>query len=301
MATIKYDVSDVEAGGGGEQPQPGMYKGKIVSVTHRTQKANGDPANDLEVVVDIGGNYSRQWTYIGLNKNTAWKLREFTDAMGLKPKGEIDPKKLEGKPVSVKIAADKDLDGNYRGKIKNLFKPGSTDDVDTDGDAADSYEDWSLEDLKEEIETRGLDLPKGRATKEKLIAVLEADDETAGDDGDDGDGEESTSTNDEYDGWDESDLKEEIENRGIGGNISGRKTKAKMIEALRADDAGAGDDEEGEDTEPDDDYDDWDDDDLKTEFESRNEQGADLKISGRKTREKLLAALREDDKNAEAF
>jgi hypothetical protein len=90
MAVIKYDVSGVEAGGGGEQPQPGLYKGKIVSVTPRKKKSNGDPTNDLEVVVDVGKEYSRLWTYIQLdNPASAWKLREFTDALGLPDKGGL--------------------------------------------------------------------------------------------------------------------------------------------------------------------------------------------------------------------
>ena len=126
MAAIKYDVSDVEAGGGGEQPQPALYKGKIVSVKHREKNARGEACNDLEVVVDVGEEFARLWTYIQLdNPATRWKLREFTDAMGLSPKGTIDPTKLKGKAVTVKVAADTDLDGNYRGKIKNLFLPGS--------------------------------------------------------------------------------------------------------------------------------------------------------------------------------
>src|SRR4051812_46622015 len=129
MATIKVDVTDVEAGGGGEQPQPGLYNGKLVSVTHRDKKSNGDPTSDLEVIVDVGQEYSRLWSYINLESPAArWKLREFLDAVGLPAKVELTPQKLkalQGKLVLAKVVADTDLDGEYRGKVKNLFMPGT--------------------------------------------------------------------------------------------------------------------------------------------------------------------------------
>src|SRR5499427_9699087 len=104
MAVVKYDVSNVESGGGGEQPQPGLYAGKIASINARTEKANGDPVRDLEVVIDVGEEYARLWTYVktpdDANYNEAahgWKLRELTDALGLQPKGQFDTAKQVGK------------------------------------------------------------------------------------------------------------------------------------------------------------------------------------------------------------
>jgi hypothetical protein len=295
MAVIKYDVSGVEAGGGGEQPQPGLYKGKIVSVTPRKKKSNGDPTNDLEVVVDVGKEYSRLWTYIQLdNPASAWKLREFTDALGLPDKGGFDPTKLGGKQVSVKVAADTDLDGDYRGKVKNLFAPSDngSEPASADGEATD-YSEWTVDELVAEIESRDLEMPSGRKTVEKLAAILTEADEDAADD----------APTDEYDEWTTEDLSAEAETRGIIGNISGRKTQAKLIEALRADDAGPSNENADPDNEePVDDYDEWSEQELHDEVETRNnEANAEIEIKGRVTKEKIIAALRADDSSAEPF
>lgn len=332
MAAIKYDVSDVEAGGGGEQPQPALYKGKIVSVKHREKNARGEACNDLEVVVDVGSEFSRLWTYIQLdNDATRWKLREFTDAVGLPPKGAIDPTKLKGKPVTVKVAADTDLDGNYRGKIKNLFLPGSAPgEADGENGAEPTDEEpWTEEDLqglstdelKAELEAFGLKL-SGRFNQAKAIAaILEAQDggegegEGEGDGDGDGDGGATAEVDPElaadlstdadfYAEWEDDDLKSFIDDLGIAGNLTGRKTRQKMIDHITefASQAGgggsAGDDGEGA---PEDDYDEWPDNELLDEVNTRIEQGADIKITGRKTKDKLIAALRADDASGEPF
>lgn len=308
MATIKYDNTDVETGGGGTPAQPGMYAGEIVSVTHRTSKADGSPANDLEVVVDIGPDYRRMWSYIGLGGNTAWKMREFTDALSLPPKGELTAQKLKslsGKKVNVKVSADTDLDGEYRGKIKNLFRPGEGGETSngssaSGGDGGDQgYDGMSIEDLVAEIEERGLDVPSGRKTIAKLVTVLEEADEAAGGESQAGD---DTAPLDDYDEWDEQDLKDEIEAQGLTGNLpSGRQTKAKLIAFLRENaDGGAAANPDAPDA-PEDDYDEWPDDDLRDEVASRQEQGVEIKITGRPNRDKWLAVLREDDANATAF
>src|SRR4051812_47552498 len=131
MAAIKYDVSDVESGGGGEEPQPATYPGHIVSMTHRKERNDKTKISDLEVVCDIGQKYVRLWTYVKLPDDPAWnkeshgwKLRELTDALGLPPKGAIDPAKVnkEKPAVLVKVTSDSHRDtGEYRGRVKNLF------------------------------------------------------------------------------------------------------------------------------------------------------------------------------------
>jgi hypothetical protein len=302
--TIRYDNTDVESGGGGEHAQPGMYAGKIVSVNHRTQKTDGSPVNDLEVVVDIGQEYRRLWTYIGLEKNTAWKMREFTDAVGLPPKGTLTTaalKKLEGTKVNVKVSADTDLAGDYRGRVKNLFKPGeggALTEATAEADGAVDYDEWSIDDLKAELEERGIELPKGRLTESKLVTILQADDESAEEDEDED--EDEAEVTDEYDEWELDDLKAEVEERGATGNLpKGRKTKQTYIDLLRElDEAGSDDDADTPDAEADE-YDTWDLADLKAEIAERNEQGAEIEVTGRASKEKLVAALREDDANAE--
>jgi hypothetical protein len=320
---IKYDVSDVESGGGGEQPQPALYKGKIQSVTHRTKNVRGEPVNDLEVVVDVGDEFARLWTYIQLdNPATKWKLREFTDAMGLPSKGGLDPAKLKGKAVTVKVAADTDLDGNYRGRVKNLFKPGSVPDEDAEGDETPSGEeepltedelhDWSNDDLKEELEARGLKL-SGRFSSAKAIeAILEDQGEPEEAEAEESDGNGAAADIDPellaelkndasyYEDWEDDDIKSYIDDLGISGNLTGRKTRAKMIDHIVGYAAQVNGGSAAA-TATEDDYDEWGDDDLKDEINTRLEQGAEIKISGRRTKEKMIAALRADDSSGEPF
>jgi hypothetical protein len=330
LAAIKYDVSDVEAGGGGEQPQPNLYKGKIVSVKHREKNARGEACNDLEVVVDVGSEFSRLWTYIQLdNQATKWKLREFTDAVGLAPKGTIDPAKLKGKPVTVKVAADTDLDGNYRGKIKNLFLPGSAPGEgsgESNGAEASSEEEpWTEEDLqalstdelKAELEAFGLKLA-GRFNQGKAIAaILEAQGEGDGEGEGEGEGDgepaaeigpelaaDLSTDPDSYAEWSDDEIKEYIDDLDIAGNLTGRKTRQKMIDHIVAfaEEQGGEGGEGGEaGGAPEDDYDEWPDNELADEVNTRIEQGAEIKITGRKTKEKLVAALRADDASGEPF
>jgi|SRR5215831_5482740 len=335
MAVIKYDVSNVESGGGGEQPQPGLYQGKIASITARTEKADGSPVRDLEVVVDVGEEYSRLWTYVKTPDDSAyneaahgWKFRELTDALKLPAKGQFDTAKQVGKAVNVKVVADTNLEGEYRGRVRSLFAPGK---VEEDGEGmpegggddepltAEELADWSPEDLKEEMTAQGIAIPRGRFNKQKAIdAILDAQG-----DGEEPEAEAEAETNGGgldldpelledlrtdakfYDDWEDDDLKVYAEDLGILGNIGGRKTRAKYIEAIvsLASSAanvvnGAGQDsgdEEG------DDYSEWTLEELQDEIATRNEQDADIKITGRKTKDKLIAALQEDDKAAEPF
>lgn len=291
MATrIKYDVSDVEPGrDSGDPPQPGLYAATVASVTHRDKKSNGDPTNDLEVVLDLGAKYSRLWTYVQLdNPATAWKLRELTDALGMPPKGTLDIKAMEGKKVSVRVKADKDLEGNYRGSVKNLLKPGSEED-DGDGDApagAGQYDDWDDDDLKAELEERGLKV-SGRFSTQKAIDLLEESDDDA--EGKTGGADDADAPTDDYDEWTLEDLKTEADEREL--KISGRKTTEKLIEALRANDVESGQGE-GEPAATEDDYDDWELDELKAEVKER-----DLETpKGRLSKDKLIEVLRADDK-----
>jgi hypothetical protein len=337
MAVVKYDVSNVESGGGGEQPQPALYQGKIASLTPRDKKANGEVVGDLEVVVDIGEEYSRLWTYVKTpndpNYNEAahgWKLRELTDALKLPAKGSMDTAKQIGKAVNVKVVADTNLEGEYRGRIKNLFAPGK---IEEDGEnlpegggddeplTAEELAEWSVEDIKEEMKERGLSVGRGRFNRDKAIEVIlenQGGDEAEAD-GDGSPGAAGLDLDPElledlrtdpkfYDDWADDDIKAYVEDLGIAGNVGGgRKTRAKYVAAIvsLAESAanvvnGAGADS-GEDEGETDDYDEWDLQELKDEVATRNEQDADIKIAGRQTKDKLVAALREDDKVAEPF
>ena len=323
----------MESGGGGEQAQPGLYAGKIQSMSARTEKANGDPVRDLEVVVTVGEEYAPLWTYVKTpddpNYSEAahgWKLRELTDALKLPPKGSLDTAKQIGKKVNVKVVADTNLDGEYRGRIRNLFLPGK---IEEDGEGMpeggedvgpltrEELEGWDNTDLKEELEERGIEL-EGRFTAKKAIDAIMLQEED-GEEGDEpeGDGDENGTVAglnqelledlrtdaDFYADWADDDVKAYAEDLGIAGNVSGRKTTAKYIEAITAlaEAAQVHLDGAGEASGPEDDYDDWSLDELTDEVAHRNEQEADIKITGRKTKDKLVAALREDDGAAQPF
>lgn len=337
MAAIKYDVTDVPEGGGGAQPQPGLYAGKIVEVKERKKKADGSPTHDLEVVISCGEGFAHQWSYIGFSEQTRWKLREFTDAVGLPPKGEIVPSKLKNKPVIVKISADTDQDGDYRGKVKNLFKPGSVDEdqlakpsengASADGGATD-YTDWSDEDLKAELSEKDITVT-GRWTRDKAIEALEEYDGPGANEPEETEETEETSEpsadapeipeelapdlhddEDEYAGWPDGDIKsyvDDLREAGVDIPIEGRYSKAKAITALstlsrlyhgtaEAEETGDGDGDGGDDAPTTDEFDEFTDEELQDEINARNEQGAGIKVTGRKTREKMIEALRKDDK-----
>lgn len=288
---IKYDVTDVEPNEGAYlQPQPGLYDAKIVELNPR----NSDGKNDIEVIVEVitKGEFqgAKLWSYINQGEASRWKMREFTDALDLPAKGGFDTTKNIGKKVRIKVTAGS-WEGEYRARLQRFLKPG--DSVDGDDGAASGdvgYDDWSDDDIKAELEEKELKVA-GRWTREKAVALLEeADDGSGG--GNDDDAAAASEPEDEYDEWSLDDLKAEAEEKGILGNVPGRKTKEKLIEALRAAAGGSGDDAAaGED-----DYDEWDIEELIQEAKDR-----DLEIpSGRKTTEKMIALLREDD-NADPF
>lgn len=319
MPVIKYDASDVEAGGGGVQADPGLYRGKVVQVTERKKKADGTAVSDLEVVVDVGAEFARLWTYIPLKADAPnkWKLREFTDALGLPPKGGIDPKKEVGKAVNVKVVADTDLNGDYRGKIKNLYLPVDAANLVVAGEASSNgtvaaaegdYEPWTEEELKgasDEDITATLDelnltdvAQSGRGWKPKAIAAIleaqeaepEADPETEPEAVADGALPEGY---EDIDDWTADDLKEELAKLEltVPGRFSADKAKAAILEQVGGGDGDA--EPEAEDTY--DNEDEWPDVDLQAEIDERNEQGADIKVPGRKSRQKMIDALRADN------
>lgn len=351
MAQIKYDLSDVETGGGGEQIEPGLFKAKIVSFKQRKKNKAGD-TSDIEIVLDFGKDYARSWYYALLpdaphwdKKSHGWKLREVTDALGLPEKGALDPvkfKQYEGKEVNAKVIADTDTEGQYRAKVKTIYAPtesvqwagapvGGGEDDDADSSDAggegpygrEEIESWTDDDRKEYAEELGLEVPSGRGWSKKLIDLLveaeeggepeaEAEEET--------EEEEETTSNPALEGideeftnelnsdpefyadWTDDDIKWLVEGLEIGGNVktSGRGWKQKAIAAFveLAGDAGGDNAEGDDDAETYEDTTEWTLEALKEEVANRQEAGAEIEISGRVTRDKLVAALIEDDGNA---
>jgi hypothetical protein len=259
VAKVKYNVKGVDRGGNFEQPKPGLYEMEIKEANLRDK----DGKNDIELVLEITKNNdehvgARVWSYVGLGDASQWKLAELIDALGLPEGGTLDTVKLVGKKMKVKVSADS-WNNEYRaraGRFSPLAAGAEGDDNDDpdDPDAGNDeaivlelndvelstdpefYEDWSDDDVFEEVENQSLEL-KGKAAKnrakviEALIAKVKEEHAGSGanDEPDDG-------NYDDTDVWSDKDLAAEYKKRGLD-TIKGKKDRAKVIEALRADDA----------------------------------------------------------------
>ena len=255
MTRIAYDVSDVE-GAGGEDPPPGIYEATIVAAEQRTEKADNSPANDIHVTFDLGGDWVRKHTYIGLGENAAWKLKEFTNALGMKDKGTIDTTKLVGKKVRIKLNADT-YDGEPRSKVGTILKLKPAR-----GEAAAEPEEEEVEEEPEEEEADDGSVDLDEMDRDELKAFIKDNDlrdagvrvlktdsdddlrtkireampdmEPAEEEEDEEPEEEASGEEDDYDQWKLAELKEELGNRDI--TVESPVTKAKAIAALRDND-----------------------------------------------------------------
>ena len=294
---IPYDVTGVEESGGGTgvKAPPKVYVAEIMRCSHRTQKKDGSPANDLEIALNVGAAYDWLFTYVGLSEAADWKLAEFVRAVGLKDKGRLDPEKMVGKIIRVKVNPG-EYGGSYSPDVGRLMKAQPNDKVDN---AVSEISSQTASDEPEEDESD---------TEDDVPFVTDADGDKVYSDpsfepsreGDEGVGS--------YDDWADDDLAAECSDRDItlpGGRGNKRD---KMIKALRAEDAevsGADDDDEplpddeaAAAAEEGDDYDEWDLDRLKGEWEER--QMGDLPaIRGRNAADRIKTAiieeLRKDD------
>jgi hypothetical protein len=143
-----------------------------------------------------------------------FRMKEFTKALGLKEKGTLDTDKMVGKEVLVRVKPDsyegeyrarvgavlapkKDADDDADDDLDDDDTATDDDDDDDDDDTDDSaddgdddddddssddgddddgddYEEWSVDELKEELKGRGLRVAGKRAV---LIGRLRKDDE----------------------------------------------------------------------------------------------------------------------------
>lgn len=284
---IEYDVTGVEESGGGTgiKVKPGVRVAKIVRAVQRTENRKGQPANDIEIALDFGPEFDWGFTYVGLGEASDWKLAELIRAVGLKDKGKMDPDKLVGKIIRVKVNHGT-YDGQYSPDIGKLFKaqPGDEDnlgqsmaesasqngDGPVEDDAGDpdafvpsreddpevgSYDDWDEEGLLAEVSDRGLTLPGGRGSKkDKAVAALRADDNEAAD-------------------------AQDAEPEGDGDG----PTYAEGFEPSRESDPEVGS------------YDDWDVADLEAEA---NDRGVSIPGGRGNKKDKIVAALRAEDEAA---
>src|SRR5215831_7684704 len=287
---IEYDVSGVEessGGGTGVKVRPGVHVAKIERCTERTEKRDGSPANDIEVALNFGEEFDWGFTYIGLSQAADWKLAEFIRALGLKDKGKLDPDKMVGKFIRVKVNSGT-YEGEYSPDMGRLMKiqKGDIEAWESGNGTASEFSQSAA--AGPDTDEEGGDEPE--ASSDSFYREGQPDPE------------DPNETVGSYDEWPDEDLEAEVNDRGLtlpGGRGS---KKNKMMAALRADDEAQGTAEAGEDeaeAEGEDDYDEWDLDQLKAEWAER-ELGDLPAIRGRnadaRLQAKLIEELRDDDK-----
>jgi len=275
---IDYDVTGVEESGGGTgvKVPTGLRVGRIALCEQREVKANGQPANDIRVGLDMGPDYDWLFTYIGLGPESDWKLAEFIRACQLKEKGKLDPTKQVNKIIRVKVNHG-EYNGEYAPDAGKLMPPQDGDEIGglsataaADGrsnaiesDEAEesqyadgfvpsreddpevgSYDDWADDDLEAEVNDRGATIPGGRGNKrDKLIKALREEDNSVADAADEeAEGDENGEEGDDYESWEIDALKKEWDDRNLGdlpkmrGSGAAERLKASIIESLREDD-----------------------------------------------------------------
>lgn len=242
MAKLKVDVTGVERGPM-EPPKPGLYRAKIKEIKVGRNKA--DTNDQMEVtlqIVDKGkekGKTVRTWIQLD-NPATAWKLAEFTDAIGLTKKGKkdkvsLDTDKVKGTEVQIKIDGD-EYEGRYQAKVGTIMPPASSDDEDADDDdEVDDEEEDDSDDEEESDEDEDDEDPDEEDEDEE-------DEEDEDEDEDDEDDEEDEEL--DYSSMSLDDLRNECKNRGLkptakknGEALKGAALKKALIKKLEKDDA----------------------------------------------------------------
>jgi hypothetical protein len=310
VAKIPYDLAGVDAGGA-ELPPVGIYKAKVSKLTDETPDGK---ARRLVVVVDLTDpRYKgfRLWKYISLpfdkKSPSAWIQAQFLAATTGKEKGSIDPDR-PGDLNEFKVdLRHREWDGEMRGELKSFIPLSDDDDEGEDEDENENgEEDITLEELQgytskqllafldeNELEPPD-DLP--RAASAKKAALLEYIEEELFADGvedtepeeEDEDEEPEEDEEPDLEAMSLAELKVYAQENSITlpAGLKGRTGKAAAIAAIE-EAAEAEDDGEDEDG---DDYDEWSLAELKKELADRS-----LKIKGRATEAKIIAALRADD------
>lgn len=189
---IKYDVSKVDPSGASTPVKPGNYKFKVKSATYREEK------NDIQVVATIqAGKFKGVdvFTWVNFGEASAWKLREFTDALGMKPKGGLDPDKLTGKTFTA-LTDRREYQGEMRNGIKSFLKPDADEEDEPDEADIEEEEDEDDEDLMTNVDE-------------------DDDDDDEEEDEDEEDDEEEDEDEEDFESMDDDELREEAEARGL--------------------------------------------------------------------------------------
>lgn len=180
---IKYDVSgadhDANASGGGDfvQAPKGVYIAELVEANLGYSKDDdGKPDKNrprieciYQIVAESDGSkpaaqYSRIWDYVSFSDAAEWKLDMFLQSVGIptnkKEKGQLDLTKIAGKvtdlkgathdgkaaKVKMRVAAGKDLQGDYRAKVGGTYLLTDEDAEELDDDIEAALDDEELDD-----------------------------------------------------------------------------------------------------------------------------------------------------------
>lgn len=263
MPKIKYDVSDVEAAPDYDTPVPrGVYRCKISAITHGPSKSSGRPMLTVEYEVVEKGDWKgrKLWDYIVLDDSSAWKLKQFTDALGLKGKGQLDTDDAEGSIVLVRVKHE--TDDRDPEDVVVRARVGHVSALPEDDDDAEAEEPEAEEEEEEDPDE---------------------------DPDEDGEEEEELSERADLDEYDRDDLEALIEEE----ELEVKRTPKLKLATLRDrvwDALGIDEEDEEEEEEEEADYSDMSTADLKAELKTRG-----LATSGPKS--KLVKRLEEDDKD----
>lgn len=172
MATLKYENKNVDPGQNFDKPFPqGLYKMEVESVEVAVSQRSGEDMLKVTLFVAEGEHKGRKvWEYIVQNEASAFRMRQFTDSLGVKPDGAItydeDTKlvsKIGGKKVdgarfmaNIKVEPGDDEFGPSN-KVKNFIKKDGDEEEETgeeetaaSGDEADerSEDEYTWSDLE---------------------------------------------------------------------------------------------------------------------------------------------------------
>lgn len=290
MAKIKYDVKGVDPKLDRKLPKPGVYRCKITSCVD-AKPSGKDRRLEVQYEITEGDNKGFVlYDYINLDSEAAaWKLAQFVAAVGLGPKGTLDPEKLVGTALSVRTKLQAETDQWPAKAVPATLMP-------LDGDE-DEDED---EDLDDDDETEDTD----DDTDE------DEDDEDSDDDDDDDEDEEWTE--EELEALDKDELKDAADEAGVDfpeGKLSAKR-KAQIIADILAsqEEDDDEDDDEDEDEDDEDESPDYSEMDLDELTEAAEENDLDLaeilgkgkkKLKGAKAKKALIAALEAMDDDDE--
>lgn len=273
MTKVKYNVKGVEPGQDFDTPLPqGMYLARIDEATLGKSQSSSNERIALTLVV-VGGEYEnrRIWDYVTLTDESAWKMRQFLEAIGevgdgKSESGTLDLDAVIGQLVRVRVRHENDrrpetLEANngnpvVRHRVGALLPTEDgvedeepEDEPEQDEPEADEPEDdgeltyeelegYNRTELKQLIKDNDLDIRvtknmKTDTIREKIAEEFEL--EPSEEEGDEPEEDEAP----DYDEMSHPDLKATCQERGLptGG------TKPTLIKRLRKDDANDGDDE----------------------------------------------------------